>query len=191
MLKIDDNLKKQLIVLKEDKDILLQGNILKIIDPENDEEFKKYLSECLIQDKESRKRRLEITKQVQDQNKELIRWKKDNERISQELKQEMVKSEKARIEAENAKNIAENDLDLLQKKKQTELMEKIVKMALYVIVSVGISTTLLYLFSIYTNKDTQMIGATWSNIFGILLTNAFSIIGTIMGVKYATEKKEG
>jgi hypothetical protein len=27
-------------------------------------------------------------------------------------------------------------------------------------------------------------------MFGILLTNAFSIVGTIMGVKYATEKED-
>ena len=29
-----------------------------------------------------------------------------------------------------------------------------------------------------------------SNMFSILLTNSFSIIGTIMGVKYASEEKE-
>jgi hypothetical protein len=39
-------------------------------------------------------------------------------------------------------------------------------------------------------KDTQVISAAWSNIFGILLTNAFSIIGTIMGIKYATNQSE-
>ena len=34
------------------------------------------------------------------------------------------------------------------------------------------------------------ISLTWSNIIGILLTNAFSIVGTIMEVKYASEKKD-
>jgi hypothetical protein len=48
----------------------------------------------------------------------------------------------------------------------------------------------MYLFAILSGKDTQVIGSTWSNIIGILLTNAFSIVGTIMGVKYASEKKE-
>jgi len=37
------------------------------------------------------------------------------------------------------------------------------------------------------DKETQIIGSTWSNMFGILLTNAFSIVGTIMGVKYAND----
>jgi len=39
-----------------------------------------------------------------------------------------------------------------------------------------------------TGKDTQIIGSTWSNMFSVLLTNAFSIVGTIMGIKYATHK---
>jgi hypothetical protein len=39
-------------------------------------------------------------------------------------------------------------------------------------------------------KDTQVISATLSNIFGILLTNAFSIVGTIMGIKYATDNNQ-
>ena len=63
------------------------------------------------------------------------------------------------------------------------------KCALAVIIGVGIVTTLLYWVAIVTNKETQIIGSTWSNMFGILLTNAFSIVGTIMGVKYATEKE--
>jgi hypothetical protein len=47
----------------------------------------------------------------------------------------------------------------------------------------------MYGIAMFTGKDTQIIGSTWSNMLGILLTNAFSIVGTIMGVKYATEKK--
>lgn len=39
----------------------------------------------------------------------------------------------------------------------------------------------------FLNKDTQIIGSTWSNMFSVLLTNAFSIVGTIMGIKYATQ----
>jgi hypothetical protein len=46
----------------------------------------------------------------------------------------------------------------------------------------------MYGLAIINDKETQIIGSTWSNMFGILLTNAFSIVGTIMGVKYASEK---
>ena len=47
----------------------------------------------------------------------------------------------------------------------------------------------MYLVSILSgSKESHDIGSVWGNMFGILLTNAFSIIGTIMGVKYASEK---
>jgi hypothetical protein len=125
--------------------------------------------------------------QIELQNRELIQWREENEKISEELKEAVKKSEEARIDAERAKENAENDLDIMQKKGQFELISTIVKVALYVIAGVGLVTTALYLTAMFTGKDTQIIGSTWSNMFGILLTNAFSIIGTIMGVKYASE----
>jgi uncharacterized Tic20 family protein len=76
----------------------------------------------------------------------------------------------------------------MQKKSQFELIGTIVKVALFVIMGVGILTTVMYGLAIINDKETQIIGSTWSNMFGILLTNAFSIVGTIMGVKYASEK---
>jgi hypothetical protein len=74
------------------------------------------------------------------------------------------------------------------KKSQSELIKVIVKVALSVIVGVGIITTILYWMAIVMSKDTQIIGSTWSNMFSVLLTNAFSIVGTIMGIKYATQE---
>jgi len=81
-----------------------------------------------------------------------------------------------------------DDLDLLQKRTQFELINIIVKVALVIIISVGIVVSIMYLFAILYGRETQIIGSTWSNLLGILLTNAFSIVGTIMGVKYATDK---
>jgi hypothetical protein len=67
----------------------------------------------------------------------------------------------------------------------------IVQIALLVIVGVGIIVTGMYLFAMGTgSNETTLIGNTWSNLFGILLTNSFSIIGTIMGVKYASEQRK-
>ena len=210
--------KAKLLELYKLKNITLEGNILKVIESSDNEEFSEYVKICIAKDKDTRKKRLEVTKKVQVQNNELIKlnqenerilgelqvslkeyeiqneelftWKQDNERISIELKETMAKSEIARIEAENAKETAQNDLDILQKKSQTELIGKIVTVSLGVIISVGIITTFMYMLAIITNKDTQIIGSTWANMFGILLTNAFSIIGTIMGVKYASKEKE-
>lgn len=223
MIKLNKETKKSLIELSETKNVFLEGNIIKLIDPESDVDFLEYLKKCSERDTANRRKRLEITKQIQTQNKELSdlneqnqkiledlqislkevedskltfevqnrelnEWKADNIRLTEELTNEMVKSEKARVDAETAKQHAENDLDVLQKKTQFELINTIVKVALYVIIGVGLTTTILYTVALYTNQDTQIIGSTWSNMFGILLTNAFSIVGTIMGVKYASEK---
>jgi hypothetical protein len=81
-------------------------------------------------------------------------------------------------------------LDLLQKKVQTELIGTIVRVALFIVIGIGIVTTILYSLAFFLDKDTTLLGNAWSNMFGILLTNSFSIIGTIMGVKYATESKK-
>jgi len=224
MIRLDKNSETDLIKLFESKNIGLEGNIIKLIESDSND-FKTYLTKCTDKDKDSRRKRLEITKKIQLQNNELsdlneqnqkmmedlqstlkeaeeqkvkieaqngelVAWREENEKIQQELQKEMIKSESARIRAEEAKTNAINDLDILQKKNQTELISTIVRVALYIIVGVGIVTTGVYVFTLVIGKDTQVIGAAWSNIFGILLTNAFSIVGTIMGIKYATENKQ-
>ena len=223
MIKIDKKTKEQLIELQQTKRISLEGNILKVIEVEDDIEFQKYVNESIEKDNATRKKRLEITKQIQKQNKELTDWKTENERIHAELlntlelnktaiieaenakeeaenakeeaeaskdkaEKSMIEAMTARAEAENAKTNAENDLELVQKKSQFELIGTIVKVALWVIMGVGLTTTIMFLIALFAGVDTSVIGSTWSNIIGILLTNAFSIVGTIMGVKYASEK---
>jgi hypothetical protein len=225
MIKIDSNTKKTLMDLYLKKGIGLEGNITKLIDTENDEDFKNYLKDCETKDGDKRKKRLDMTKKIQKQNDELVtlneknekmmedlqnkiteieeskltfevqnrelnEWKKENLELTEKLQTEMMKAEKARVDAEAAKQNAENDLDLLQKKTQNELISTIVKVALWVIMGVGVVTTGVYVLTLFVGKDTQVISAAWSNIFGILLTNAFSIVGTIMGIKYATENKQ-
>jgi len=108
--------------------------------------------------------------------------------LSKDLQIELDKSQQLRNAIEVEKNAALNDLDVMIKKSQSELIKVIVKVALAVIVGVGVVTTILYWMAILTNKDTQIIGSTWSNMFSVLLTNAFSIVGTIMGIKYATQE---
>jgi PAS domain S-box-containing protein len=107
--------------------------------------------------------------------------------LTENLQVELKKSEQLRNSIEIEKNNALNDLDSVIKKSQSELIKVIVKCALAVIIGVGIVTTSLYWMAMITGKDTQIIGSTWSNMFSVLLTNAFSIVGTIMGIKYATQ----
>ena len=110
--------------------------------------------------------------------------------LSKNLQIELDNSNKLRLAIEMEKDAALNDLDATIKKSQSELIKVIVKSALFVIMSVGFITTIMYSFAILSNKDTQIIGSTWSNMFSVLLTNAFSIVGTIMGIKYATQEEK-
>jgi len=185
-----------LLDLYRSKKVLLEGSIIKVLEKEKySEEFLDYLKVCKEKDNLSRKKRLEVTKEVQKQNKELAAASIENERITKQLSkslEEVSKSEQEAIrlrnEAEKLKDDAMEDLELLQQKTQFELVGTIVRIALSVIVGVGIITSVMYGLAIVSGYDTDIIGSTWSNMFGILLTNAFSIVGTIMGVKYASEK---
>ena len=194
---VDKHIRDFLLDVSNKKRIHLEGNILKLIEAEEgDEEFSLYLSTSLEKDKENRKKRLDVTKQVQNQNKELIKSQEDNQHLMTDLKTALDEAEKSKIEAVNAKaeaeklrDLAVEDLDTLQKKAQFELIGVIVKVALIVIIGVGLITTGLYATALFMGMDTTLLGNAWTNMFGILLTNSFSIIGTIMGVKYATESK--
>jgi PAS domain S-box-containing protein len=121
---------------------------------------------------------------------ETVNFKNKIDALSKDLQLELDKSQQLKNAIEIEKNAALNDLDILMKKSQSELIKTIVVVALVVIVGVGVITTILYWMAIVTNRDTQIIGSTWSNMFSVLLTNAFSIVGTIMGIKYATQDKK-
>lgn len=118
---------------------------------------------------------------------EAIENRKAIKELTHNLQIELNNSEKLKNALEIERNAAIEDLDATLKKSQNELIGTIVKSALFVIMSVGFITTVMYSFAILSNKDTQIIGSTWSNMFSVLLTNAFSIVGTIMGIKYATQ----
>ena len=121
---------------------------------------------------------------------ETVNFKNKIDALSKDLQVELDKSQQLKNAIEVEKNAALNDLDILMKKSQSELIKTIVVVALVVIVGVGVITTILYWMAMVTGRDTQIIGSTWSNMFSVLLTNAFSIVGTIMGIKYATQDKK-
>jgi len=184
-IKISDDLKVKLIDLQKARGISLEGNITKLFDDEGNVEFRQYIEGCITQDKDKRRKRLDLTKTLQIQNTKLTSAQEENDELMKEL-QEALNS------AEISKDDAMNRLDIIQKKQQTKLISTIVNIALSVIVGVGVITTVMYGFAIaFANpNEVQMIGSTWSNMFGILLTNAFSIVGTIMGVKYANRNNK-
>jgi hypothetical protein len=191
MVKLNKETRDCLLDIYKSKNISLEGNMLKLLeeDPE-DSEFNQYLQRSIDLDKETRKKRLDITKQIQSQNRALLTAQNENHKLMSELTEALEEAKNARCDAEKLRDMAVEDLDTLQKRTQFEMIGMIVKSALYIIVGVGLITTGLYVFSLANHYDTKIIESSWSNMFGILLTNSFSIIGTIMGVKYATDNSK-
>ena len=197
MIEVTKHTRDILLGVAKKRKVYVEGNFLKLLKaPDGDTEFEEYLRLCKEKDSTARRKRLQVTKQVQQQNKELVDKQKETDELMIELQQALESAKQSeevanqlREEAEKGMGKALEDLELMQKKTQFELISTIVKVALYVIIGVGVLTTAMYGLALISGTDTQIIGSTWSNMFGILLTNAFSIVGTIMGVKYATEKE--
>jgi hypothetical protein len=193
MVKLNKETRDCLLEIYRTKNISLEGNMLKLLDEDpEDPEFNQYLQKAIETDRDTRKKRLDITKQIQSQNRALLTAKNENDNLMKELTAALEEAKNAKCEAEKLRDAAVEDLDTLQKRTQFELIGLIVKSALYVIIGVGLITTGLYVFAMVNHYDTKILESSWSNMFGILLTNSFSIIGTIMGVKYASgdTKKE-
>ena len=96
MLVFPDDIKKALIEIARSTRVYLEGNILKLIDPGVDPEFRKYHEEAVLGDKSARQRRLAITKQIQHQNRELINQNEKNEQLNNELKLAFAEQQKAK-----------------------------------------------------------------------------------------------
>ena len=191
MIEITEHTRNVLLEVAKKKKIYVEGNFLKLLKaPKGDTEFEEYLTVCKDKDSTARKKRLSVTKQVQSQNKELEKAAKENEQLLLDLQVALDEAKEAEKEAQKLRDEAVEDLDMFQKRTQFELIGLIVKVALIIIIGVGVTTTLLYSVAMLAGEDTTLLGNAWSNMFGILLTNSFSIIGTIMGVKYATDKND-
>ena len=195
-----------------ERNLYISGGLLRFLDTESTEAYESYVSAATAEDDVQRKKRLKVNKAAQANMVALKEANRENTRLMEELQGALIdaqdsektasdaqhqaeklreEAEQARNRAELAKETAEQNLDIFQKKTQSALMKSIVTVALAVVVGVGAITTMLYVVALtHDTADSQvtLLGNTWSNMFGILLTNSFSIIGTVMGVKYATSE---
>ena len=177
MIEITEHTRNVLLEVAKKKKIYIEGSFLKILKaPPGDKEFEEYLKLCKEKDTATRRKRMDIAKEVQKQNKDLIAAAEENTSLMEDLRVALEEAENSKAEAEKLRDNAMEDLELLQQKTQFELVGTIVRIALAIIVGVGVLTTIMYGLAIMTDQDTQIIGSTWSNMFGILLTNAFSIV---------------
>ena len=101
--------KEKLLQVGKEKGIYLEGNVLKLIDSENDKSLEEYVKKATNLQKEKQRKRLDVTKQVQTQNKQL-------KSATQSVEKANSKLEDALRAAEHSKQNALKDLDILQKK---------------------------------------------------------------------------
>jgi len=95
MLEFNDDIRKALIAVARETQVYLEGSILKLINPGDDPEFRHYYEEAVRRDKAVRQRRLDITKQVQNQNKELTNVNQQNATLNAELRSALDEQRKA------------------------------------------------------------------------------------------------
>ena len=129
-MKLNKETRKQLLEVFKEKRISLEGNILKIIDADGDQEFQDYINQSIEKDKENRRKRLDITRQVQTQNNELVKWKEENEKIQEELRLSLTQSEQAMIEAQRLKDHAKQQAEQQLLKAQGRIEKEVVDAAL-------------------------------------------------------------
>lgn len=197
-MKYVSDLNRNVLLELADRKIYLEGSILKVLKPsDQDPEFQEYLKLCSNRDRSIREKRLVVTKQVQKQNSDLEAANQHNQELMDQLQVALNESKsseldaiKSRQSAEDSRNAALADLEVMQKRRQYELTGIIVKIALAIIVGVGLLSSLMYIVAILKGSDSTIIESTWSNLFGILLTNSFSIVGTIMGIRYASKTED-
>jgi len=84
-----------LIKIGNSRDVWIEGNIIKLLD-DCDGEFSDYISTASEKDTEKRKKRLDITRQVQDQNKELQAKAQENDDLMTEIKDALKVAEDAK-----------------------------------------------------------------------------------------------
>ncbi len=103
MIDLGEQGRKALLQAAKENSLYLEGNLVKIIDPGGDDEFRAYLETSKSRDIDSRKRRLEVTKQIQAKNTELGKSEEENAKLMTDLKDALEKAETAKKLAENAK----------------------------------------------------------------------------------------
>ena len=99
MIEITEHTRNVLLEVAKKKKIYVEGSFLKLLRaPKDDQEFADYLELCKKKDTDARRKRLQVTKQVQAQNKELEAKQKENETLMIELEAALEEAQKLKDE---------------------------------------------------------------------------------------------
>lgn len=162
-----------------EKGIYLEGALLKVISKSNtlrDEDWIGYLKLASERDEIKSRERVELTQEALNQKSEL-------ERAHKKIKQqyELLKTEKAKVE-DDVCNLEKN-LKVLREKNQLKIMNNVVNICLRIIIGIGVSCSLILIIMLICGNQSDLVESTWSQSILLMLSNSFSIIATIQGVK--------
>ena len=88
MIQVTEHTRNILLEIAKKNKIYVEGSFLKLLTAApDDKEFADYLKLCREKDTANRRKRIEVAKEVQKQNKELILAADENEHLAQELKE--------------------------------------------------------------------------------------------------------
>ena len=166
-----------------DKGVYLEGALLKVISKSNtlrDEDWLEYLELAHDRDDIKSKERVELTQEALNQKTEL---EKAHKKIKQQY--ELLKKEKAKVEDDVC--TLEKNLKVLREKNQLKIMNNVVNICLRIIIGIGVSCSLILVFMLFFGKQSDLVESTWSQSILLMLSNSFSIIATIQGVKSIKE----
>ena len=115
MIRLNDETRKALIALAKETQVFPEGNFVKLLDPGDDAEFREYIEKSLARDRNMRQRRLEITKQIQIQNRDLTRYNEQVTILNQDLTIALEEQKKAKEQVILAlKRLEKKNRDLAQ-----------------------------------------------------------------------------
>ena len=115
MIQLNEETRKALLQLARETQVYPEGNILKLIDAADDSVFKAYIEKAMARDRQMRQRRLEVTKQVQIQNRDLIKFNEQVTALNADLMIALEEQKKAKEQVIHALKILEKkNRDLAQ-----------------------------------------------------------------------------
>ena len=194
MIKIDKKTKDQLLDIHKTKKISLEGNILKVIDTDGDVEFESYIKESIEKDKDNRRKRLDITKQIQSRNTDLLKSEKENERVNRQLQKAVDESEAQKNKAEELLLVSKQHFRNAEKKEkeQNVALQKALEADILLIVQHADRrsiTTMPFKTYDYLNTGKLVLGLVYrNNEIEELLVNHGHIVCQVDNIKYIKEK---
>lgn len=185
-IKLPSEFLEKLITLSK-SNVYLEGQLLKFIDTSTLKG-----EELVYIDTASKLYKEKLLKIGNFQNA-AAQQEKTNEQLAllnKELASSKIELELALKESQEAKHTAENELDILQKKTETQSRSFVIKFSLVLIGSILTASSILYIIVVLVgnHQEASILGNLVATLFVAGLSSAFGQIAVILGLKESERK---